>query len=174
VWGGSVTPPARLFLLHARDRINVLVVGGSSARRLQVAWAFHRRSVTRRGPFVCVDAGREEAVLRAALRSWTGCREGAGADPVAAAQHGTLYLESVSKLSAETQRLLLDFCLRHVNVPASESPRPWVGRLVAGDGLRLGRAVRDGAFSMAVFDAIDKVRVDLPSRPALVARRRPA
>jgi len=165
-----VTPPARFFVLHERDRISVLVVGGSPGRRLQVAHAFHRRSRLRRGPFVCIDAGREEAVLRDALRSW-GSREGAGSDPVAAAQQGTLFIESVSMLSDETQRLLLEFCLRHLNATPQTSAHPWIGRLVVGDGYRVRRAVRAGAFSPALYDAVDKVRVDLPSFRRQPARR---
>jgi DNA-binding NtrC family response regulator len=167
VRGGSVTPPARLFLFHARDRVSVLVVGGTPMRRLRVAHGFHCRSRLVRGPFVLLSARRDEAVLRGALHAWLCSAEALPRDPIATAEHGTLFIDSISALSTATQRLLLAFTSGHLNATCADSARPWTGRLIAGDGHRLLAAVRRGRFAMTLFDALDKVTVELPAaRPA--------
>lgn len=163
MWGESVTPPTRLFHLHARDRISVLVLGGTPGRRLRVAHAFHTRSRLVRGPLVCLDAARDEAVLRAGLRGWLGTLEDGAANPLTTAERGTLFVDSIARLSPASQRLLLEFSSRHLNASSADSARPWIGRLIAGDGRRLRAALATGAFSMPLYDALDKVRLDLPA-----------
>ena len=170
--GESVTPPARLFRLHERDRISVLVVGGTAARRLQVAHVFHRRSRLARGPLVCLHAARDEAALKGALHAWMSATESRATDPIATAELGTLYIDSIAHLSPAVQRLLLEFSSRHLNASEADFSRPWTGRLIAGDSHRLRAAVRAGAFSMALYDALDKVSIELPAHsPPSVVRR---
>lgn len=141
----------------------MLVLGGTAGRRFQVAHAFHRCSRIARGPLVCLDGGRDEAVLRESLHAFMGSLDAPARDPIATAEYGTLFVDSISRLSPRTQRLLLEFCSHHLNARGQESPRPWAGRLIVGDGGRIRVAVLSNRFSMALFDTLDKLRVDLPA-----------
>ena len=96
--GARVTPPARLVRLHRHNVTNVLVMGGSAEQRLQIAYAFHRESLVRRGPFVCVDGERDELRLRMSIQSRVSsmCPD-VPADPLRAAEHGTFFLDSVDE-----------------------------------------------------------------------------
>jgi transcriptional regulator of acetoin/glycerol metabolism len=158
-----VTPPARLVRLHRHNVTNVLVMGGSAEQRLQIAYAFHRESLVRRGPFVCVDGERDELRLRMSIQSRVSsmCPD-VPADPLRAAEHGTFFLDSVGSMSKDTQRMLLAFLLRCVNVSPADDEGAWVGRLVAGSTEHLSIAVGNGCFSAALYDFLDKVRVELP------------
>ena len=155
---GSHPPPASLDR-ERKGLTNVLVVGGTAARREQVARAFHRESPLRDGPFVCVDCSREEDRLRAALQGWM--RPGEALNPYRAAERGTLYLDSVAHLSADTQSLLLALARRLLGQPV-DAPEPGcAARLVVGNPTELGEAVSGGRFMAALCDALDKVRVQL-------------
>ena len=87
-------------------------------------------------------------------------------DPLLASEHGTFFLDAVGRLSRDTQRMLLTCLVSCMNVP-EEHDRPWVGRVVAGNGEHLMLAIEDGRFSEALFDSLDKVRVEL-GRPQQV------
>ena len=89
--GGGVTPPARLLRLHRHSLVNVLVVGGSPEQRVQVAYTFHKESVMKSGPFVCLDGNHDHDRLRRALQFWTlRLGEPSATDPIRAAQRGTV------------------------------------------------------------------------------------
>lgn len=162
--GESNLPPAQLIRLHRHSLTNVLIVGGTAARRDQVARAFHRESPLRAGAFVSVDCEREEDRLQAALQEWTGAaraREDPGMNPFRAAEQGTLYLDSVEHLPPEAQRLLLALARRLLGDPVGAPEGPCAGRLVVGNPRGLADAVAEGTFLASLYDAIDKVRVEL-------------
>jgi len=138
--------------------MNVLVVGGETATRAEVAEAFHRESPLRSGPLVTIDAGREAGPLLAALRGWTSGTTSMIPVAYAAAERGTLFIDSIERLDPEAQRRLRELIDHAVE---STAVRP--GRFVAGSAEDLGDAVATGAFSAALYDALDKVRIELPA-----------
>lgn len=169
--GGSDLPPTRLIRLHRHSLTNVLVVGGTAQRRDQVARAFHQESPLRAGPFVSVDCTSEEDRLRSALQGWTSAPSTASdVNPYRAAEQGTLYLDPVEQLSPDTQRLLLALARRLHGEPVGGDETPCAGRLVTGNPMGLAEAVSAGRFMAALYDALDKVRVELeaasPDAPA--------
>jgi DNA-binding NtrC family response regulator len=142
----------------------VLVVGGTVERRDQVARAFHQESPLRTGPFVYVDCARDEDRLRVALEDWMAAPTeliGTPMNPYRDAEQGTLFLDPVEKLSLDTQRLLLALARRLHGAPGADTDAPCVGRLVSGNPRGLGDAVSEGRFMAALYDALDKVRVEL-------------
>ena len=150
--------------------MNVMVVGGTSDQRLQAAYAFHRESFLRRGPFICVDGERDEHRLRLALHEWLSPgHPDLWADPLSAAEHGTLYLDSVASLSRETQRVFLAFTRRLVDAPLERDEPYWMGRLTVGNAEHLSIAVAEGRFLPSLYDSLDKVRFELPKRMEGVA-----
>mgnify|MGYP001607020996 CR=1 FL=1 len=171
--GGSDLPPARLIRLHRHSLTNVLVVGGTAERREQVARSFHHESPLRAGAFVRVDCTREEDRLRAALQEWTAAATtaiGSDMNPFRPAEQGTLYLDPVEHLSPDTQRLLLALARRLHGEAVGSADGPCAGRLVTGNPRGLSAAVSEGYFMAALYDALDKVRVELetaaPGTPA--------
>jgi len=145
----------------------VLVVGGTAERREQVARAFHQESPLRTGAFVRGDCVRDEEPLRAALEEWTAAditAIGSHTNPFTAAEHGTLYLDPVERLSSDAQRLLLALARRLHGEPVGNPDLPCAGRLVTGNPRGLSEAVAEGHFMAALYDALDKVRVELEAQ----------
>jgi transcriptional regulator of acetoin/glycerol metabolism len=169
--GVRVTPPPRLLRFHRRDLVNVLVLGGTAGQRASVAHAFHREGLLCNGPFLRLDARREGEWLRLALQAWLSSADAPAADLLRAAERGTLFVDSVASLRPDAQRLLLAFIRTALNVPLETGESAWVGRLLAGDPEPLSDAVADGRFSSDLYDALDKVRVELPSAPGRGAAR---
>lgn len=140
-----------------------MVVGGTADRRDQVARAFHRESPLHDGPFVNVDCGQEEERLRSALQGWLEPGAAAEPNPYRAAERGTLYLDQVERLSADSQRLLLVLARRLGGGPITGGDAPCAGRLVTGNPNGLAEAVAAGRFMPELLDALDRVRVQLES-----------
>jgi len=165
--GGEIpVPPARLIRLHRHSLTNVLVIGGTAALRDQVARAFHRESPLRNGAFVPLDCPGDEDRLRASLLVWTAAEHASDPNPLQAAEEGTLYLDSIEKLSLDSQRLLLALARRLHGEPVGGVEGPCAARLVVGNPRGLGEMVAEGAFLPALLDAVDKVRVELdPTGP---------
>lgn len=156
--------PAPLLRLHRHSRANLLVTGGTRARRLAVVRAFHQRGPYAHEPFVAIDCARDEARLARTLEQWllaTG-PQAAGDGATSAERIGVLYLESIAELSAGTQRLLL--VLAHRLQGQADSRPPGPARLMAGDRGDLVRAAESGRFSRALADHLDKIRVNLGRR----------
>jgi DNA-binding NtrC family response regulator len=153
-------PPAELLRLHRHSLTSLLVIGGLSDVRRAVAHAFHDEGPLRNGPFVHVDCRSDEPRLRSALRAClTGTTEG-DANPLFAAWGGTLFLDAISALGAETQRLLL-CALERTGLGGENGAETWPLRLGAGDDESLAAAVQAGRFLPALYDGLDKIRVDL-------------
>jgi len=160
--GATAMPPAQLLRLHRHSRSNLLVLGGSETQRVAAARAFHRTSPSGAGPFLFVNCAREEWRLRRALECWLLPDEAQpDSNPLRESEHGTLYLESVGRLSAPTQRLLLALTLRLQASPMGGPGAPGPYRLAVGDPGDLAEAVEDGHFSGALLDSLDKIRVVL-------------
>jgi DNA-binding NtrC family response regulator len=141
-----------------RGLVPVLVLHGTAAERDQVARVFHRDSPVRNGRFVRLDVSREEDRLRSALRERT--TEGDRASetsPLHVAERGTLFLDGLSSMAADTQLLLLELL-------AAAGPNAWTGRVIAGDAGALTDAVTSGRFSSALYRLLDQVRVELEDR----------
>ncbi|HST01073.1 MAG TPA: sigma 54-interacting transcriptional regulator [Usitatibacter sp.] len=153
-----MTPPARLLRLHRNDLTSLLILGGYPAARLDVVRAFHAESPVRHGRLVVVDARREEASLFQALEAWVAARPIQRQCPIGSSDGGTLFIDGIQALGPLTQRMLLAFS-KQVCDPDGEEH--WVGRLAAGNDQPLSDAVSDGRFSLALLDALDKVRVNM-------------
>ena len=159
---GQPSPSAHLIRLHRHSLTNVLVIGGTAARREQVARSFHRESPLRGGAFAGVDCTLDEENLRIALLEWVGpAAEEPAVNPLSTAEHGTLFLDSVDRLPLETQRLLLALARRLLGEPSPNADAPCPGRLVVGNPRPLVAAVSEGRFLAPLYDALDKVRVEL-------------
>jgi DNA-binding NtrC family response regulator len=140
--------------------MNLLVLGGEPDERLRVVGAFHATSPFRAGPLVRLECAREEAGLIAALRArLAGSSEDPIGSPLRAGEHGTLFLDAVGSLSPAAQRLLLEFA-RSLSDPSTVQTL-WIGRLATGDGYDLDLAVSEERFSAALFDCLDKIRIEL-------------
>jgi len=162
--GPQSMAPALLVRSHRHDLFNVLIRGGTAEQRLNVAHAFHRESELRLGPFVCVDCVRDQHRLLGALHARLSATLAAPCgDPLGAAENGTLFLDHVAGLGRHTQKVLLAFTRRSLGVRAVASGgESWAGRLIVGNAEPLAAAVASGAFLSPLYDALDKVRVELP------------
>jgi sigma54-dependent transcription regulator len=148
--------------LHRHSRSSLLVLGGSPAERVAVVRSLHEVSPVDPARFHHVDCRLEEDPLGLALRAWLGDRSAEDAlAPMRGAEHGTLFLDRVGSLGAATQHLLLDLA-RRMQAPEPLDRAPF--RLAAGDDETLLDHVERGRFSEALFDSLDKIRVDLAAR----------
>jgi len=156
--GWQLGPPASLLRSNRHSLANLLVTGGQAEHRRAVALSFHESGPLRQGPFVHVDCGRDEPRLRAALE---GCLAPAATDGspnlVLAAWGGTLYLDRVTALGPATQKLVR--CALHRGL--ADGADAWPLRISAGDDFDPENAVRSGRFLPELYDALDKIRVEL-------------
>ena len=155
-----VAPPAcRLIQLHRHSLSHLLLVGGTAEERERLALAFHRGSPLRCGPFVRLEAERDANRLCCALENalCAVTRERPD-DPLRESEGGTLFLDRVPQLPLAIQRLLLRVL---ASLPAVATG-PCFGRLAVGSDEPLEGAAAAGRFLPALFDILDKVRVELP------------
>jgi DNA-binding NtrC family response regulator len=154
--------PKPLLQLLRRSPITVFVVGGTADQREQAARRLHLESIVRDGPFVRVDCERDEEPLRAALEGWLAGAPGEPArDPVTRASGGTLFLDSIERLSAESQRLLLGLALQRKERGSYPGRPRWAARLIVGNPRELAPALAEGRFHVALFDLLDQFRMSL-------------
>ena len=169
----SATPETefpRLIRQHRHSLSHLLIMGGTAEKRTRLAFAFHRGSPLRRGPFVHIEATRDEHPLLCALQcslSAVMCER--PDNPLRASEGGTLFIDMASRLSPATQEILLRF-LESLPVPAGEVGACF-GRLAVGSGVSLEEAAAADRFLPTLFDTLDKIRVDLRSRPRTPAAR---
>jgi len=148
--------------LHRRSLTHLLLMGGTAADRACLALAFHRASPLRRGPFLQVKGDRDGARLQRSFQSALLTTDGVAPDDLLrAAEGGTLFVDRVEKLSLATQGLFLRFLDRLSPAECGEVPAVWLGRITVGSVAPLESAVATGRFLPALFDCLDKVRVEL-------------
>ena len=160
--GVAARPPARLLRLHRHSLASLLVLGGTEIQRAQVAAAFHAASPLRRAPFLVLDCAREEARLAQGLQRWL-IRDAvpAGPDPLRESDGGTLFLDEPACLSEPTQRMLLMLVRRLSGAGHDERGTAGPVRLAAGSSEDPAVTACRTRFVGALFDCLDKIRVDL-------------
>lgn len=139
----------------------MLVIARDGALRRACAAEFHEASVLRSGPLVTVDCATEEDRLARSLLGWSVRSHDAAVHPLWAAARGTLVLDRVTRLSADTQKLLHDFVRR----ASAEAGAFGYGRLISMCETPPELAVERGEFSAALLDCLDKVRVTPRPQP---------
>lgn len=160
---GGAALPAQLLRLHRGGRSSLLVLGGTAADRVAFVREFHDNSAMRHRSLVIVNCAAGDDALRGALCAWLGLPLAPAAPLLDDPAPGTLYLESVGRLSSAAQKLLL--ALAHqidregAWTPAERGPH----RIACGDDPRLFDLVARREFDPALFDALDKVRAELGS-----------
>ena len=135
----------------------MLVLGGSAEDRTQLARSLHRESANHAGAFVRLDSDRDEATLAVALQEFLSAAGATNGNPILQAAGGTLFIDSIASLSPHTQRLLLELVSRTDGTAAGLCR--W--RLVTGTGTDLSPDVEAGRFLTALYDCLDKLRIQL-------------
>lgn len=125
----------------ARSNVDVLITGGDSALRQQVARRVHQGSDRHTNPFITMlqlDLDDTEA---------------------ASSMRGTLFIEDVGQLTFVQQAKLMCMLDRR-NELASGSPMEW--RLAAACACRLYERVVSGHFRADLFYRVNVVHVSIP------------
>jgi DNA-binding NtrC family response regulator len=168
-WCAPAPAYSRLIRLHRHSLFHLLLVGGAAGERERLAFAFHRGSPLKCGPFVRLEAERDQDRLRCALEhalSAVACER--PDNPLRESEGGTLFLDHVSRLSLATQHVLLRVL---ASLPgAAAATWPCFSRLAVGSDEPLEDAAAAGRFHPALFDVLDKIRVEL--RPGTQAGAR--
>jgi len=156
---------ADLIRLHRNSLIHLLLVGGRARERTWLALAFHRESPLRRGPFVRLRGRRDEDRLRCALEcALSAVRCWRSDSPLLESEGGTLFVDHVERLSLGTQRVLLSF-LDGLSPPQDPAGVAWFGRIAVGSAEPLEAVAAAGRFLPALYDILDKIRVELGPVP---------
>ena len=140
----------------------MLILGGSPEDRTQLARSLHRDSANHAGAFVRLDSERDEAPLSVALQEFLSAAGATDGNPILQAAGGTLFIDSIASLSSPTQRLLLELVSRTDGTAAGLCR--W--RLVTGNQADLSPEVEAGRFLAALYDCLDKLRIQLEKAPA--------
>jgi DNA-binding NtrC family response regulator len=164
--GQGSAAPASLIHLHRHSLTTVLVLGGDAEQREFLARAFHRESALHSGPFVAVSCHQQLGLLMESVQAWVAAEYAHDLIPLRAAERGTLFIDAVEQLPLDAQRLLLVVAKRMNDSEGGGSAGMGPCRLIVGNEDDLGGAVAEQRFLPALFDAVDKVRVDLSSKAA--------
>ena len=156
--GGALAPPSLLFRLGNPGLANLLVEGSDAAVRFRVAREFHEAGRLRRGPFVATSA-RAEDWTSVFFRALSGEVRVGSLCPLRDAEGGTLFLDEIEALDRDAQRLMLEF-LNHGRATGARD-RGWAGLIEVGSADDLGWRAARGEFLPALYDSLDKIRVNL-------------
>jgi DNA-binding NtrC family response regulator len=153
---------------YGPSELRIHVHGETGTGKERVARALHALSARARSPFVPFNAaGFSDELVEAELfghtrGAFTGAllaREGY----VAAAEHGTLFLDEVAELSPRAQAKLLRFLEEHEYHRLGETvPRRADVRVLSATNVDLGQRVREGRFRQDLWYRLQVHRVLLP------------
>ena len=161
----------RVFVLIrqvARTTSTVLVSGESGTGKEVVARAIHKASPRADKPFVTVNSGRIpndmlESTLFGHVR---GAFAGADSDRPGCfeiADGGTVFLDEIASLTAETQLRLLRVIQEREFVPVgSDNPVKVDVRILAATGSDLTEAVERGAFRQDLYYRLNVIGIEVP------------
>ena len=138
-----------------------LVVGKSAGERESVARALHRAHNGADGAFLRIQGAQEEPLFKQAIESWLTSPTGDSPRLLDRLQQGSLFLDEVEALGADTQKLLLEFL--DGNEEASEA---WKGQLITGSERSLHGAVKEGRFDENLALRLERVRIVLDPEQA--------
>ena len=152
----------------AAQNSSVLLLGETGVGKEVVAWAVHRLSPRREGPFIKINCGaipsglieselfgHEKGAFTGAISRRRGCFE--------RADGGTLLLDEIGELPLDAQvRLLTVLQDRRVErIGAAQTERVDV-RVIAATNRDLSRMVADGAFRRDLFFRLNVFPIEIP------------
>jgi len=139
------------------------VTGGGEREREAMARAFHRASLLRHRPFLALDCGHDESILRRALQGWLlPAIGGPQPNPLHDVEGGTLFLDRLERLSRPVQQQLLEL-VHHIR-GGHEAVSNLPARLAAGSAALLLDDSPEG-ITPELLDCLDKIRVDVGAGP---------
>ncbi len=157
-------------LIHqvARTTSTVLISGESGAGKEVVARAIHKASPRAEKPFVTVNSGRIpndmlestlfghiQGAFAGAVRDRPGCFE--------IADGGTVFLDEIGNLTAETQLRLLRVIQEREFVPVgSDEPVRIDVRILAATNTNLTEAVEQGQFRRDLYYRLNVIGIEVP------------
>jgi formate hydrogenlyase transcriptional activator len=152
----------------ARSDATVLITGESGTGKELIAQAIHRRSRRSRFPFVRINCVATPVSLIAS--ELFGHEKGAftGADQRRAgrfesANHGTIFLDEIGDMPAETQVALLRVLQeREFERVGGTQPIPVDVRVIAATNCDLPAAIRAGKFRLDLFYRLNIFPIDVP------------
>ena len=152
----------------ARASSTVLLSGESGTGKELVARAIHNSSPRAEKPFVTVNAGRipDEMLESTLFGHVRGAFAGADRDRRGCfelANEGTIFLDEVGNLSAETQAKLLRVIQEREFVPVGSNDAVQMDvRIVAATNVDLAEAVREGRFREDLYYRLNVIGIELP------------
>jgi Nif-specific regulatory protein len=155
--------------IAARSAKTVLLTGQSGTGKTQIARVIHENSPRAKHRFVDITCGNIPESLF--LNNLFGYRKGAftGADRdyeglVAAAEHGTLFLDDIDSVSRDGQAGLLQLLQSKQYYPLGQTtPVKADIRVIAGSHVDLQAAVEKGQFRQDLLFRLDVVTIRLPA-----------
>ena len=146
----------------------VLIVGESGTGKEMVAWAIHRKSARRDGPFEAINCSAiPESLLESELfghekGAFTGAhmqRKGR----VELSQGGTLFLDEIGEISLPLQVKLLRFLQEHeIERVGGRGKISVDARIIAATNVDLKQRMGEGRFREDLFYRISVVTISLP------------
>ena len=127
----------------------VLILGESGTGKEELARDIHRESARAEAPFIVIDCNAFDT-LEAAKRELFGDERSPGV--LALAGGGTLFVDSLSRLPAEAQPLLLRAVETRQDI-----------RFIAASKEPLGEMAKRGAFSQPLYLAMAVIVIDMPA-----------
>lgn len=157
---------------------HTLILGKSAGERESVARAVHRFHRGADGPFLRLQCGQEETLLRQALESWLAGSVTGEQSPrlLDRLEGGSLFLDGVEALGRDSQQLLAEFMeqtsrMAGVRTDSPRSPgQPWKGQLIVGSSRSLRAVTDEGGFLAELADRLEKVRIVLDPEEAEPSR----
>jgi DNA-binding NtrC family response regulator len=157
--------PAMRLMLERIDQVadtdaNVLIRGENGTGKQLIARLVHASSVRRAGPFVAVNLAELPESLAEAELFGDDKREGR----IAAAQHGTLFLDEVGAFPKALQSKLLHVLQEREVIPVGGgSPVPVNARIIAATSRNLEQLVREGTLRDDLYYRLDVIPIEVPA-----------